>query len=164
MNTLSARFWAKVNKSGTTPSHYLHLGPCWVWVGCVEADGYGRVHVGGKGVLAHRQSWLMSRGTIPDGLCVLHHCDNPPCVNPDHLFLGTPGDNAADRAAKGRNGATGAPGERHGFANLTDDAVRTIRADCASGLQTHREIAARFGVSRSVVSTISANKAWRHVV
>ena len=92
--TKEERFWVKVVR-----------GPdCWNWNGGKLVEGYGRFVDRGKYVLAHRVSWEIHNGPIPEGLCVLHRCDNPPCTNPDHLFVGTHGDNARDRAAKGRNG------------------------------------------------------------
>ena len=79
--------------------------PCLEWIACRTRDGYGSLGVAGKTELAHRVAWEIANGHIPCGLCVLHKCDNPPCVNVDHFFLGTQGDNNADRDAKGRHGA-----------------------------------------------------------
>lgn len=91
------RFWNKVDRSGD----------CWTWQGSRDRKGYGRVSVNQRPVLAHRFSWTLSHGPIPDGLCVLHKCDNPPCVNPEHLFLGTIADNNRDMVAKGRHARYG---------------------------------------------------------
>jgi hypothetical protein len=97
---VAERFWPKVDRSG---------GPdaCWPWTATVRSDGYGMIDVGGKMVGAHRVSWEIANGPIPvggdyHGTCVLHRCDNPLCVNPSHLFLGTNDDNTKDRDAKGR--------------------------------------------------------------
>lgn len=90
--TLSDRFWAKVRKSDG----------CWPWIKSRQPYGYGRFNYQGKQVQAHRVAWILTNGPIPDDLCVLHSCDNPPCCNPDHLFLGTKGDNNRDCIRKGR--------------------------------------------------------------
>jgi hypothetical protein len=91
--TVEERFWAKVRTSKG----------CWEWTACTR-NGYGRLGLNGGVADAHRLSWEMHYGQIPNGLCVLHHCDNRLCVRPDHLFLGTRGDNIADMDAKGRRG------------------------------------------------------------
>ncbi len=87
------RFWSKVNKTDN----------CWNWLACKTKDGYGRIFIKDKVLLAHRVSWAIHDGQIPKGLQVLHRCDNPSCVNPAHLFLGTVSDNMRDSVAKGRN-------------------------------------------------------------
>lgn len=89
--------WSKVDKHGPRAGR---LGRCWMWMGPVDKDGYGRFKQAGKMLRAHRVSW----GDVPPGLNVLHHCDNPPCVRRSHLWLGTTVDNNRDRDAKGRNG------------------------------------------------------------
>lgn len=78
------------------------VGECWVWTGTTTAGGYGRLWFVTRKDLDHRISWLLSYGDIPDGMCVLHHCDNPPCIRPEHLFIGSHADNMADMLAKGR--------------------------------------------------------------
>ena len=87
------RFWSYVTKTDD----------CWPWTGSIHNTGYGRMKAKHKQVFVHRVSWEMSNGPIPNGMFVLHRCDNPPCVRPDHLFLGTKGDNNRDRVAKGRS-------------------------------------------------------------
>ena len=95
------RFWLSVNKEG--PVHPIH-GQCWFWIASKRDRGYGTITLSGKAIFAHRFIWALLNGTIPDGLCVLHKCDNPPCVNPAHLFLGTRADNMRDMVQKGRKG------------------------------------------------------------
>lgn len=92
---IDARFWSKVNKHGPRASR---LGRCWLWMGARQKRGYGHLGRNGKTVLAHRFAW----GDVPDGMLVLHRCDNPPCVRRSHLFLGTKSVNALDAVAKGR--------------------------------------------------------------
>ena len=94
-DVLVARFWSRVRRSDG----------CWEWIGVRTVKRYGRhtEPLTGRKLRAHRLSWEIHFGPIPDGLCVLHHCDNPPCVRPDHLFLGTDKDNSVDRVRKGRN-------------------------------------------------------------
>ena len=92
------RFWQRVNKEAED-GH-------WVWTGAKRGFGYGQLFVNGKNQSAHRLSWELHNGPIPEGLWVLHKCDYPPCVNPEHLFLGTPQDNALDKCKKGRSHTT----------------------------------------------------------
>jgi hypothetical protein len=142
--TFGKRFWSKVDKTGD----------CWVWTAASARMGYGAFFVG-KLRPAHRVSWEMANGPIPDGLLVLHRCDNPPCVRPDHLFLGTHAENTADAITKGRL----ASGERHGRHKLGAEAVPSIRARWAAG-ERLADIAADFGISRSQVSRIGLGRKW----
>lgn len=106
---MSQRFWQKVDKAGPVPEHCPELGPCWIWTGARLPAGYGRIAnsepAGPRVLNAHRVSWEMAHGSIPDGSHVLHRCDVPRCVRPDHLFLGDQAANVADMVAKGRHGA-----------------------------------------------------------
>lgn len=90
------RFWRKVNKTET----------CWLWTGYIEKRGYGRFGYNYKTIEAHRMSWIIANGEIPEGMIICHECDNPSCVNPDHLFLGTHKDNTWDMVDKGRHGGS----------------------------------------------------------
>jgi len=152
MKPLAERFWAKVQKGEG----------CWVWRGA-GAPSYGRIQAGGKGsalLSASRVSWELERGPIPEGQWVLHHCDNPSCVRPDHLFLGSQSDNILDCVSKGRHVAP--QGERNGMARLTDDHVKSIKALLADG-RGGTEVAKRFGVSPALISAIKHAYLWRHV-
>lgn len=145
-------------------------GGCWVWTGKKDADGYGMLYATGGDFRAHRVAYELAFDRAPGDLCVCHTCDNPSCVRPSHLFLGTSQENTADRHAKGRS-ATGpklrreriARGERQGQAKLTDGDVRTIRRERAAGV-TQKELQARFGVSQGTISHIDSGKSWRHVI
>ena len=131
------RFWNKVDKGDG----------CWPWKAATSEKGYGRFWLNNTMVGAHRLSWELANGSIPDGMHVCHHCDNPLCVNPDHLFLGEPADNTADMMAKGRV----ARGDRLPHTKLTDDEVREIRSITG---RTHQSIADEFRVSRTVVTRV----------
>jgi hypothetical protein len=109
---LAERLWAKVDKNGPTPAHCPELGPCWVWIGKTKSHGYGQIRYQEKGIGTHRVAWSLTHGSIPDGLFVCHKCDNPPCCNPSHLFLGTTTENQQDASRKGRNGMQRHP-DRH---------------------------------------------------
>lgn len=139
---------------------------CWEWTASLTAAGYGQMRFRGTRELAHRVAWMLFRGEIPtDGNVygtrhVLHTCDNPKCVNPDHLFLGDQSDNATDSVRKGRWGRRGCRGESHGRAVLDDEMVRAIRSDS----RTARDIAAKFGVSIGTIRHIKAGRTWKHLL
>ena len=148
------RFWALISKTE---------GGCWLWVGGKTRGGYGLFEkaAGVKRVPAHRYAWELLRGPIPEGLWVLHDCpggDNPACVNPDHLFVGTQADNEADKVRKGRT----AKGERQGSAKLTVDKVREMRHGRAEG-ESLNSLARRFRTSKKQVLNVVQRKHWRHV-
>ncbi len=133
---------------------------CLIWTGYTDIEGYGTIYANGKMQLLHRFAWEQSNGPIPEGegphgTCVLHRCDNPPCCNVDHLFLGTNQDNIDDMIEKGRQ----ATGEDHGNSKLTETDVIAIRADTRS----QSKIAVDYGVSRSLISCIKLHKRWKHV-
>ena len=110
MKTVEERFWAKVNKDGPIPPHRPELGKCWVWTASKYQNGYGQFSIGRKAIFAHRLSFEIAHGQIAPGWCVCHACDNKPCVNPGHLWLGSYADNMRDASAKGRM----ATGDRNG--------------------------------------------------
>lgn len=141
------RFWSKVDKSGS----------CWEWVGARNNKGYGQIRINKRLLLAHRVGYELENSKIPDGMCVLHRCDNPSCVNPSHLFLGTVADNNRDMHDKGR--AVDNRGERSGKAKLKEEDVKWIRQLGAP----YRKIAKCFGISSAQVSQIKNRNQWRHV-
>jgi len=145
------QFWARVDKSGA----------CWLWTGGTHRHGHGLVRRNRWRAFAHRYAWELLIGPIPDGMNVCHNCpggDNPRCVNPAHLFLGTQADNMRDMGRKDRV----AFGERSGGAKLTEEQVRAIRRRRADGLLL-REVADEFGCSMQQVSRIVRGELWRRL-
>lgn len=161
--SLAERFWAKVSPGAESD--------CWPWAGAREVAGYGTLFrdrdAAGRSrfLKAHRVSWeLANRIAVPDGLSVLHSCDNPPCVNPAHLRVGTRADNAADRAERRRGKEHRQAGEANDNAKLTEADVRHIVAELRS--PDHRSqtaIATAFGVKQQQVSRIARRENWRHL-
>lgn len=148
-----SRFWEKADRSSGDG--------CWPWVGARNPDGYGSFGIGGRAVGAHRVAWEIENGRIPAGMHILHSCDNPQCVRPSHLSLGTHADNMADCKAKGRGRVP--IGENCVRAKLTADQVVEIYTRALSDGQTWEQIAAEFGVARSTVGAIARGANWRHV-
>lgn len=146
------RFWDKVS----IPSG----DDCWDWFGTKNESGYGNLIIGGRGgkmMKSHRLSWLINRGDIGEGLCVLHKCDNPACVNPKHLFLGTKKDNTRDMIAKGRNSPPPhSYGENHHHAKFDKSVALSIRNDSrpASALSKI------YGVCEETIYRIKNRKTW----
>lgn len=132
---------------------------CQLWSGVADKDGYGQLWIKGVRFRAHRLAWASANGHIPPGMCVLHKCDTPACVNPNHLFVGTPADNNADRAAKGRTWNGGQQGERNVKAKLTAENVMDILTRLDAG-ERYASIARTFGVSDHTVCGINAGTAW----
>ena len=130
---------------------------CWLWTGLVRPDGYGAIRFEGKEQGAHRVAWKLFRGKIAPGMAVCHKCDVPACVNPAHLFSGTPADNAKDMSRKGRN----RQGEKHGSARLTLAQVRRIKTMLTEDKLYMSEIAREFEVSETTIRSIKAGKTWR---
>jgi HNH endonuclease len=152
MRTLRERFEAK-----WTPEPY---SGCWLWTRSCDTYGYGQIRLGratdGK-ANAHRVSWALHKGEIPKGMCVLHKCDTPGCVNPDHLFLGSYGDNTQDMMRKKRHRPP--VGKINGRAKLTEAQVLAIRVDPRGD----REIAKDYGVWPSRIYDIKKRRNWVHV-
>jgi hypothetical protein len=160
-----ARFWEKVNKTET----------CWIWKASKRHKGYGAFVWCNNGEVvqgrAHRFSWEIHNGEIPRGFCVLHKCDTPACVNPDHLFLGTKAENNADMHKKGRNvpggthckGAGKYPkGEDHPNAKLCKSSVVAIREDKDSGM-SYSAIAKKYKIGIATAWKICQKRIWAHV-
>ena len=162
--TLAERFWPRVDLNGPIPPHRSELGACWIWTGGQTTHGYGSMRVGGQGegmMGAHIASIIIRDGSIPAGMHVLHHCDNPPCVRPDHLFLGTNDDNIRDKIEKGRSGKNGGlRGEQIGNSKLTRDQVDDIRACYARGGVTLAHLGRTYGVSSTQILRIVRGKVW----
>ena len=157
------RFWEKVDKSNE----------CWLWKASCDSYGYGHISVEKMMVKSHRLSWELTHGPIPCGLYVLHKCDNPKCVNPEHLFLGTALDNARDRDKKGRgacgkrNGRFTSPettprGESHHKAKLSESDIVEIRKLLVDGV-SHRKLGVMFGVTHATIGAIHRRKTWAHL-
>ena len=131
---------------------------CWEWQHNIQKNGYGHFKHNGKSRLVHREAYKMHKGEIPDGVYVLHQCDNRCCVNPRHLFLGTALDNRLDMQSKGRH----AYGERVNTAKLTEAQVFEIYALSENGVGSPR-IAKRFGISQSMAWNIKTGRSWSHL-
>lgn len=148
-----ATFWSYVDK---TPS-------CWIWIGPKNKEGYGQFHIdlgiGRKNYRAHRVAYILTKGAIPDGQLVRHECDNPSCVNPDHLILGTTIDNVGDRIARRRD----AVGEQSGKAKITTEQVRAARARYAAGEAGICQLARENGIAPSTMGDIIHRRKWKHV-
>lgn len=156
MLALEERFWLKVEKGNPDE--------CWAWQGTTDSSGYGILRRGRqRNFRAHRLSWEIHNGGIPEGLRVLHRCDNPPCVNPDHLFLGTQADNVADMDAKGRRRSPGLRGAANGRAKLGARSVRAIRERYAAGGTTYARLAGEFGVTKATIRRVINRETWDHV-
>jgi HNH endonuclease len=150
--SLAERFWAKVVRPADGDG-------CWGWRGCTVKK-YGYIQKGRRGegrIYAHRVSWMLHNGPVPHGFQVLHRCDNPPCSNPLHLFLGTPKDNSIDMSLKGRSGAP--KGNAHPRRKLDSSQVLEIRK--RYGTETNKKLAVEFGVCAPQICLIGNRKSWR---
>lgn len=150
------------------PNHSMKLVPrflkafvpepnsgCWLWTKNTVAEGYGTIRAWGKNWRAHRVSWVLHYGAIPAGQMVCHRCDNPSCVNPDHLFLGTAKDNASDMVRKNRQ----ARGLRAGRVKITPSIVWLIR----TGMVPHSRIEKDYGIKRGQIGRIKRYESWAHL-
>ena len=140
-NSLEERFWSKVKRGEN----------CWEWIGYKNKTGYGRFAIKGYAQQAHRISWIIKNGKIPKGLCVLHKCDNPPCVNPNHLFIGTYKDNTQDALLKGR--------VKTPDSKLKLNEVKEIKYGSAS----IKEKINKFNVTRKTINDIIKLRTWKSV-
>lgn len=171
--TLEERFWGWVTKTED----------CWFWHGMTSRAGYGRFSIDGKHYQSHRVSYALTYGAILSGLFVCHHCDVRHCVRPDHLFLGTAGDNLRDMVAKHRSASQTHPeirrwtathtlrrhperqsrGERQHLSKLTEAQVRTIRALYAEGTHSYAALATLYAVGKSTIASVLTGQTWTHV-
>ncbi len=168
---IEERFWEKVNKESEYHASHMESN-CWEWTGTQMSVGYGTIFIaridrkfsdkrGSSGMLAHRYSWILHNGDIPDELHVLHRCDHRKCVRPDHLFTGTAKDNIHDCIKKGRRNDKGAVGERNAGAVLTADKVIAIRA--LAHTHSLSQLASMFNVTESAISHVKAHRSWKHI-
>ncbi len=154
--TLEDRFWPKVIKTDG----------CWLWNGAKLPSGYGhlniRINGSWKTIYAHRLSWILNYGDIPAGMDVLHHCDNPPCVNPLHLFIGTMADNIRDRDAKHRG--VWLSGDKSHSTKISDEQIREIRNYIPIRKRgCNKRLAIRFGTSKEYICNIRCGRERRNV-
>lgn len=149
------RFWANVGKE--------RKSGCIQWAGYCDPNGYGRLHIGNKSILAHRLSWEIQNGPIPEGMFVLHKCDNPSCIRTGdengHLFLGNQNDNIQDSIQKGRARSGGLVGEKHIQSKLTEIQVMRIRRSKLRGI----ELAEKYKVATTTISDVQKGKIWKHL-
>lgn len=149
--TEEMRFWGRVKKTET----------CWMWLGAVKGNGYGAANCrADKNVSAHRYSWLLAHGPVPEGMNVLHRCDVRLCVNPAHLFVGTQGENMRDMRSKGRSGCQG---ERNWSAKLTAQDVLTLRQSPPDSYEEVKELARKYGCKPSSINNAISGRTWKHL-
>ena len=148
-SNIISRFWSKVNKTDS----------CWLWTAGTERRGYGHYWLNGKTIKAHRYSYSLTNGPIPSNMVICHTCDNPSCVNPDHLFLGTTLDNIQDRQSKNRQ----AKGSKSSKSKLNATQVLEIRNLYATTNTTCKELANKYNVSDNAIRLIIVRRNWKHI-
>ena len=157
-----ARFWSYVNKNFSSSR-------CWEWTGTKTEFGYGHFNLWRNGktinLKSHRVSWFLSFGAIPQGKFICHKCDNPACVNPNHLFVGTHKENMADMAKKGRNRSAipRVHGAKHPLHKLTAEQVREIKQRYSSGGISQGQLASEYGVTRARIQLVVSGKGWKYL-
>lgn len=152
------RFWTKVSIDFSNPTG------CWIWTGTINIWGYGSIYIDGKTRGAHRISYQIANGSFDYNFHVCHTCDNPACVNPDHLWLGTAKDNAIDRVLKGRDALNKAKGSKCGKSKLTEEQVLEIRKlHSLEMYTTQKQLATQFGISLATFKQIITRKTWKHI-
>jgi DNA-binding XRE family transcriptional regulator len=139
-------------------AHVKRADGCWLWTGNFDSHGYGSLQYEGQKVGAHRVAWELTHGVIPADMCVCHRCDNPKCVNPEHLWLGTKSENALDRHVKGRS--RGPEGIRQHDARLNLQKAEDIRAAYATRRYTQRALGVRYGVAQQSIGKIVNGRMW----
>lgn len=159
-----SNFWRKVNKNGPFPDKTIEaykdlVEPCWIWTASEHGGGYGGFGIGSKVFLTHVISWIIHNGQKPVGMCVLHRCDNRPCVNPEHLFLGTRITNNLDCLTKGRI----VYGEKNGRAKLTAELVRQARTEYSFGNISFIELGKKYGVNAMTIRPAILGRTWGHI-
>jgi hypothetical protein len=149
------RFWAKVEKTDT----------CWNWTAGKTTNGYGHFYVNRVKMRAHRFSFQLKHNRlIKEGMCILHSCDNPLCVNPNHLSEGTQQENITDMCNKGRYySGEGLKGEKNNLSKLTEIQVKEIREKYAKGGTSYEKLRKEYGVGKSAISRIINRKTWQHI-
>jgi hypothetical protein len=146
------KFWSRVKRTAK----------CWEWTGKCALKGYGKSYIfwyTHNEQLAHRTSWIIHKGKIPKGKHVLHHCDNPKCVRPSHLYLGTNADNVRDKVKRGRTGKEKRTGELSALSKVTEEQVKAMRKSSDTGVAW----AKRLGITEAQVSRIRLRKCWKHI-
>lgn len=145
------RFWSSV----------IFTDRCWLWNGVIFNHGYGQFYVDGRRWLAHRYSWKLHHGEIPEGYYILHTCDNKRCINPKHLFLGTQFDNMKDMVSKNRHSPQ--HGSTNRAAKLTESQVTEIRKIYPTGSYTQHQLADMYSMSVNTIQNILYRKWWKHL-